>query len=187
MRIAVVLLTIVLVAALGAIPVSSATKYKPCSLLADADLETALGAKLITGVLRRVEGEDIQTDGPLQGQPLDHCTWQMKAGQLTIVATLYVARAIGPLPQLAAQWYPPKEELVKEAGAKVESIRLPGAECRIFKNLKLPDFPGVFHETSCLGTSKGMAVSLEVTTQAKTPATPQLVKKLLDRASSRLP
>ncbi len=189
MRNALVLFAVVLLAAMVPAPASfaAATKYKPCSLLRTMEIETALGAKLISASWAILENENIETDGPLQGQPLDHCVWQLKASGVGTAVVLYAARAIGPLPQLATLWYPPKEELVKEGGGTVESVRLPGAECRIFKNLKLPDGGPVGHTTSCLVTSKGMALSLEVTTHAKTPVAPQLAKKLLDRASSRLP
>jgi|GEM_PF-2410550 hypothetical protein len=168
----------------GPTSAAAATKFKPCSLLTAADLEAALGAKVIRGAL---EGEDTDTQGtPLQGEPLDHCSWVLRAGEAGLGAVLWATRAAAPLPQLAAFWYPPKEELVRQNGATVESVRLPGAECRFFKNMKNPSL-GVAQQTWCLVTSKGLALSLEVTTQAPSPVAPQRVKNLLDRASSRLP
>jgi len=161
-----------------------AARYKPCSLLTAADLEAALSAKVTRGAQ---EGEDTDTQGtPLQGEPLDHCAWVLRAGQADVGAVLWVTRAVAPLPQLAAFWYPPKEELARQSGATIESVRLPGAECRLFKNGKHP-LLGVAQQTWCLVTSKGLALSLEVTTQAPSPVAPQRVKNLLDRASSHLP
>lgn len=192
MRNALGLIAAVLLATSAWAPASfaAATKYKPCSLLRTMELETALAAKLIPGSLGMLEDENIYTDGPLQGQPLDHCIWKLKwagAGAgMGIAVTLYAARAIGPLPQLATFWYLPKEELIKEGGGSIESARFPGAECRIFKDLKMPGAPGG-HETSCLVASKGIALVLEVATNQKTPVAAQLVNKLLDQASGRLP
>jgi hypothetical protein len=168
----------------GPTSAAAATKFKPCSLLVAADLEAALGAKVTRGAQ---EGEDTDTQGtPLQGEPLDHCAWVLRAGQADVGAVLWATRAVAPLPQLAAFWYPPKENLARQMGATVESVRLPEAECRLFKNGKHPAL-GVTQQTWCLVTSKGLALSLEVTTQAPSPVAPQRVKNLLDRASGRLP
>jgi len=168
----------------GPTSAAAATKFKPCSLLTAADFEAVLNAKVTRGPQ---EGEDTDTQGtPLRGEPLDHCLWVLHAGQAGLGAVLWATRAVAPLPQLAAFWYPPKEKLAREHGVTVESVRLPGAECRLFKNIKDPS-PGIVHQTWCLVTSRGLALSLEVTTQALSPVAPQRVKNLLDRASGRLP
>ncbi len=193
MRNALVVFAVVLLAATVPAPVSSATKYKPCTLIATKDIETALGAKLITGPQGMLEDENIDDEGPLKGEPVDLCIWKLTAaagagnvGGVGTSVVLWITRAIGPLQQLATFWYPPKEELVRQGGGTIESVKLPGAECRIFKNLKLPKMPAG-HQTWCLMTSKGMALSLEADTFAKTPFAAQVVKKLLDRAASHLP
>jgi hypothetical protein len=163
---------------------ASAAKHKPCSLLGAADLETALSAKVTRGAQ---EGVDTDTqDTPLQGEPLDHCAWVLSAGQASIGVVLWATRAVAPLPQLAAFWYPSKEDLARQSGATIEPVKLPGAECRLFKNGKHP-LLGVAQQTWCLVSTKGVALSLEVTTQAPTPVAPQRVKDLLERASGRLP
>jgi len=168
----------------GPTSAAAATKFKPCSLLTAADFEAVLNAKVTRGAQ---EGEDTDTQGtPLRGEPLDHCSWILRAGQAGLGAVLWATRAVAPLPQLAAFWYPPKENLARQMGATVESVRLPEAECRLFKNGKHPAL-GVAHQTWCLVTSRGLALSLEVTGQAPSPVAPQRVKNLLDRASGRLP
>jgi hypothetical protein len=69
MRIALVLLMAVLLAATVSAPASSATKYKPCTLLTTADLEGALKAKLSRA---QQEGGDVEDEpGPLKGETID--------------------------------------------------------------------------------------------------------------------
>jgi hypothetical protein len=76
--------------------------------------------------------------------------------------------------------------LARKAGAAIEIVKLPGAECRLFKNGQHP-LLGTAQQTWCLVTAKGLALSVEVTIQSNTPVAPQRVKDLLDRASRRLP
>ncbi|MDQ7842826.1 MAG: hypothetical protein QN141_01875 [Armatimonadota bacterium] len=184
MRIAVAMVLIAAVALVAPVPSTAATKYKPCSLLTSADLEAALGAKVSRGAQ---EGEDTDTQGtPLQGEVLDHCAWVLRAGQADVGVVLWATRAAAPLPQLAAFWYPPKEALARQDGAAIETVRLPGAECRLFRNGKHP-LLGTVQQTWCLIIGRGLALSMEVTIQSNAPVAPQRVKALLDQAARRAP
>ena len=109
MRIGPVLLTAVLLATLGAAPVSSATKYKPCTLLTTPDLEGALKAKLSRG---QQEGGDVDDEpGPLKGETIDWCSWILGSGTLGV--TLRVTRAVASVSQMADYVFTPLEETAK--------------------------------------------------------------------------
>jgi hypothetical protein len=181
MRKALVLLTAVLLAAVVPAPASSATKYKPCTLLTTADLEGVLKAKVTRG---QQEGGDVDNDpGPLQGETIDWCSWILGSGSIGVV--LRVTRAIGSVPQMAEAWYGPLVQTAKQGGATVESVKLAGAECRIFGNANKMGGP-VGNSTNCLTAGKGRALSIEINTPgAAVPAA--VAQGLLAKAVARLP
>ncbi len=182
MRNALVLLAVVLLAATVPAPASSATKYKPCTLLTTADLEGALKAKVTRG---QQEGGDVDNDpGPLQGETIDWCSWILSSGAIGVV--LRVTRAVAAVPQMAEAWYGPLVETAKQGGGTVESVKLAGAECRIFGNLNKKVGP-VGNSTNCLTAGKGRALTIEINTMASTPVPAAVAQGLLGKAVARLP
>ena len=181
MRRALVLLTAVLLAATVPAPASSATKYKPCTLLTTADLEGALKAKVTRA---QQEGGDVDTDpGPLQGETIDWCSWILGSGAIGVV--LRVTRAVASVPQMAEAWYGPLVETAKQGGGTVESVKLAGTECHIFRNMNKSGGP-VGNSTNCLTAGKGRALTIEINTPASTPVPPAVAQSLLAKAVARI-
>jgi hypothetical protein len=183
MRIAPILLAVVLLAAMVPAPASSATKYKPCTLLTTADLEGALKAKLSRA---QQEGGDVEDDGPLKGETLDWCSWIFVSGSDAIGVVLRVTRAVAPVPQMAEAWYGPLVDTAKKGGGTVESVKLAGTECHIFRNKNKSAGP-VGNSTNCLTAGKGRALTIEINTPAATPVPPAVAQGLLAKAVARLP
>ena len=181
MRIALVLLTAVLLAATVPAPASSATKYKPCALLTMPDLEGALKAKVTRA---QQEGGDVDNEpGPLQGETIDWCSWVLGSGAMGVV--LRITRAVASVPQMAEAWYGPLEESAKQDGATVEHVKVAGAECRIFGNVK--KVGAIKNSTNCLTAGKGRALTIEINTAASTPVSAAVAQGLLAKAVARLP
>ena len=184
MRTALVLFTVALLAAMVPAPASSATKYKPCTLLTTADLEGALKAKLSRA---QQEGGDVVDEaGPLKGETLDWCSWIFVSGSDAIGVILRVTRAVASVPQMAEAWYGPLVDTAKKGGGTVESVKLAGTECHIFRNLNKSGGP-VGNSTNCLTAGKGRALTIEINTPASTPVTPAVAQGLLAKAIARLP
>ena len=182
MRNALALLAVILLAATVPAPASSATKYKPCTLLTTADLEGALKAKVTRA---QQEGGDVDNDpGPLQGETIDWCSWILGSGAIGVV--LRVTRAVASVPQMAEAWYGPLVETAKQGGGTVESVKLAGAECRIFGNTSKKVGP-VGNSTNCLTAGKGRALTIEINTAASTPVPAGVAQGLLGKAIARLP
>ncbi len=180
MRIALVLFAVVLLASTVPAPASSATKYKPCTLLTTADLEGTLKVKVTRG---QQEGGDVDDEpGPLQGETIDWCSWVL--GSIGVV--LRVTRAVASVPQMAQAWYGPLVETAKKGGGTVESVKLAGAECHIFRNSNKSVGP-VGNSTNCLTAGKGRALTIEINTPASTPVPPAVAQGLLAKAVARLP
>ena len=183
MRNALVLFTAVLLAAMVPAPASSATKYKPCTLLTTADLEGALKAKVSRG---QQEGGDVDNDpGPLQGETIDWCSWVLGSSGGAIGVVLRVTRAVASVPQMAEAWYGPLVETAKQGGGTVESAKVAGAECRIFGNHAKQVGP-VGNSTNCLTAGKGRALTIEINAAAPTPVPPAVAQGLLGKAIARL-
>lgn len=184
MRIATAVLTAVLLTTLGAAPAGSATKYKPCTLLTTADLEGALKAKLSRA---QQEGGDVADEpGPLKGETIDWCSWIFVSGSDAIGVVLRVTRAVASVPQMAVAWYGPLVETAKQEGGTVESVKLAGTECHIFRNKNKSAGP-VGNSTNCLTAGKGRALTIEINTPASTPVPPAVAQGLLTKAVARLP
>ena len=176
MRIAWVLLAVVLLAATVPAPASSATKYKPCTLLTTADLEGALKAKVTRSQLEDEEPPD--TEGPFKGEVLDGCSWILGSGAIGVV--LRVTRAVASVPQMAANFFTPLDETARKGGSVV-AVKVAGAECRIYGEIKMG------HSTNCLTAGKGLALAIEINTHASTPVPAAVAQGLLRKAAARLP
>ena len=155
---------------------SAATKYKPCSLLTAAELETALHGK----VDRSAEWDTTIPDGPFKGDVMSTCDWVV--GSNTV--TLNVIR--GPKNQqeqaagLAA--FRANETTLKQKGWTVESGNIPGADC---VTLKPPaSEPTAVPGSSCVMVAKGLALWIGV--NGKDSPTVREVKALADKVAARL-
>ncbi len=179
MRTALVLLAAALLAAVVPAPASSATKYKPCTLLTTADLEGALKAKVTRSL---GENEVIDDEEPLKGEAIDACSWVL--GSASIGVVLRITRAIAPVPQMAAAFFTPLEETARKEGAIVEVVKVAGAECHIWRGVKVGP---VRNSTLCLIASKGLALLIEVNTAAPAPVPAAVAQGLLGKAAARLP
>ncbi len=184
MRVALVLLTAVLLATTVPAPASSETKYKPCTLLTTADLEGALKAKVTRA---QQEGGDVEDEpGLLKGETIDWCSWILGSSGGAIGVVLRVTRAVASVPQMAEAWYGPLVETAKQGGGTVESVKLPGTECHIFRNTSKSAGP-VGNSTNCLTAGKGRALTIEINTKALTPVPAAVAQGLLAKAVARLP
>jgi hypothetical protein len=186
MRIAVVLLTVVLLAGLGAVPASSATatKYKPCTLLTSADLEGALKGKLSRAPQ---EGEsDDNESGPFQGEIMDYCSWIVISGSDAIGVVLRVTRATSSISQMAQEWTGRFVEKVKKAGGTVEVVKIAGTECHIFGNTNKNLGATVGYSTNCLTAGKGRALLIEINIPPPRPVPAAVNQGLFGKAVARL-
>ncbi len=154
----------------------AATKYKPCSLLTAADLETALRGKV-----GRFADRDITIpEGPSKGEVMSTCDWE--------VGGFYVSLNIirGPRnPQEQAAglaMFRALEEGLKKKGWTVERGNIPGAEC--FSGKPPASEPTALPGAWCAMVSKGLAFSLGI--NGKAPLTVQEVKALADKVAARL-
>lgn len=180
MRIALVLLTAVLLAATVPAPASSDTKYKPCALLTTADLEGALKAKITRG---QQEGGDVEDEpGPLKGETIDWCSWVLGSGTLGVV--LRVTRAVASISQMADYVFTPLEETAKGKGATVKRVKVANAECTVFGNVTGGPSP-IKNSMLCLTAGKGRAISIEINSATPVPAA--VAQGLLGKAIARLP
>ncbi len=180
MRIALVLLTAVLLAATVPVPASSATKYKPCTLLTTSDLVGALKAKVTRG---QQEGGDVEDEpGPLKGETIDWCSWILGSGTFGVV--LRVTRAVASISQMADYVFTPLEESAKGMGATVKRVKVADAECTVFGNVSVGPSP-VKNSILCLTAGKGRALTIEI--NSATPVQAAVAQGLLGKAIARLP
>jgi len=181
MRNVLVLFSVVLLAATVPAAASSATKYKPCTLLTTADLESALKAKLSRA---QQEGGDVEDEpGPLKGESIDWCSWVLGSGSSVIGVVLRVTRAVASIPQMADYVFTPLEESAKKEGATVKRVKVANAECTIFGNITGGP-SSIKNSMLCLTAGKGRALSIEINSVTPVPAA--VAQGLLAKAIARL-
>ncbi len=173
----VVIFMTVLVAAALSLRADAATKYKPCSLLRAAELETALRAKV--GVTN--EKDTTIPEGPFKGDIMSTCDWVVGSSYVTLNVIRGPKNAQEQAAGLAS--FRATEENLKKKGWTVEPGNISGADC---VSLKPPAsestaLPG----SSCVMVSKGLAFWLGVT--SKESMAVQQVKALADKVAARLP
>lgn len=170
-----IVLVLLLVALAPMSPAAAASKYKACSLLTAAELEAALGAK----VVRTFEGDIVIDQGPYKGETKSTCD-RLLGGSTTVL--LAINREILTREQRAA-FLASLRQTMKNTGLVVEWADIAGATCITTRPpASESSAPSV---VDCLMESKGFAIEVLVTTRAK--MTPQQVKALADKAASRLP
>jgi len=141
---------------------------------------------LLTAAGTQKEGGDVDNEpGPLQGETIDWCPWNLSAGSGAIGVVLRVTRAVASVPQRAEAWFAPVIETAKQEGETVESVKLSGAECRLFGKIK--NVGPVKNPTGCLAAGKGHALAIEINTAASTPVPAAVAQGLLAKAMARLP
>lgn len=171
-----IVLVVLLVALAPMLPVNAASKYKACSLLTAAELEAALGAK----VVRTVEGDSVIDQGPYKGETKSTCD-RLLGGSTTVL--LGINREILTREQRAAVLTSLRQTM-KNIGLVVEWADIAGAACYTSRpSASESSAPSLV--VGCLMESKGFAIEVLVTTRAK--VTPQQVKALADKVASRLP
>jgi len=114
-------------------PGSSATKYKPCTLLTTTDLDGALNAKVT-----KSQGEyeaPPDNEGPLKGEVVDGCSWILGSGAIGVV--LRIIRAVASVPEMAEFLFAPIDETARTDGATVKTVKLGGTECRLYGHTKV--------------------------------------------------
>ncbi len=179
MRNVLVLFAVILLAASVPASAGSATKYKPCTLLTTADLESALKTKLSRG---QQEGGDVEDEpGPLKGETIDWCSWILGSGSFGVI--LRVTRAVASIPQMADYVFTPLEESAKKEAATVKRVKVANAECTIFGNIKVTG--PIKNSMLCLTAGKGRALSIEINSAA--PVSAAVAQGLLAKAVARLP
>jgi hypothetical protein len=172
---AVGLVTTVLLAAAVSLRADATTKYKPCSLLTVAELETALRAK-VGGTNER---DTTIPEGTFKGDIMSTCDW--------VVGSTYVTLSVirGPRsPQEQAAGLAglrATEENLKKKGWTIEPANIAGADCISMKPpaSESTALPGA----SCVMVSRGLAFWLGV----NGVVTVQQVKALADKVGARLP
>lgn len=171
-----VLLMTVLVAASLAPWADAQSKYNACSLLAAAELGTALKANAVNSR----DSDMIIPEGPYKGETMSGCTWA--AGSAYVI--LYIIRAPRTTEERATGLADLRraEDTLRKQGWVIEPANIPGAECHSYKppagQSNLPS-----GGAACIMVSKGLAFSLGVTGSV----TPQQVKALADKVAARLP
>ncbi len=171
------LLTAVLMGVALSLRADAATKYKPCSLLTAAELETALRGK----VDRFADKDMTIPAGPFKGDIMSTCDWVVGSAYVTLNV---IRGPRNPQEQAAGQVsFRAKEEALKRKGWTVAPGNIPGAEC---VSMKPPaSEPTALPGASCVMVSKGLAFWLGV--NSKESVTAQQVKALADRVAARLP
>ena len=155
----------------------AATKYKPCSLLTAADLETALQAKVSSSSDR----DQAIPEGAYKGEIVSTCDWLL--GSDSGAVGLSVIRGPKNQQEQAAGLADlrAKEEGARQRGWTIEPGNIPGAEC--FSAKPPGNNPTDRPFSSCAMVSKGLAFILTVVA----PSTVQQVKALADKVAARLP
>ncbi len=172
----VLLIALMLVAASLAFPVDAATKYKPCSLLTAAELETALHGK----VDRFADRDVTIPEGPFKGEVMSTCDWWSGSAGLTLNVIRGPKNAeeqAAGLANLRA-----KQEEGRKKGWTIEPGNIPGAEC--FSMKPPASEPTALPSSWCFMVSKGLAFSLGVL--SKESSSVEQVKTLADKVAARL-
>jgi len=170
------LLVMMLAALSSPVRVSAEAKYKPCSLLTAAEVETALHGKVDSSF----ERDMTIPDGPFKGEIMSTCDWVV--GSNTV--TLNVIRGPRSQQEQAAglATFHANEATLKQKGWTVEPGNIPGADC---VSLKPPaSDPSAVSGSSCVMVAKGLALWIGV--NGKDSPTVREVKALADRAAARL-
>jgi hypothetical protein len=158
-------------------PAGADSKYKPCSLLTTAEIEAVLGAKVA-----EAREQDVPiTQGAYKGETMSGCTWATKG---PVGASLSVIRGPRTPEERAAGGASLRRLLdgLKAKGWTVETASTPGALC----SRATPPAGSTKSPTlaSCFSEAKGLGFAL----YAFSPTvTPQQVKRLADKAATRLP
>lgn len=170
-------LVLLLVASAPMSPAAAASKYKACSVLTNAELEAALGAK----VSRSAERDTVIPQGPYQGETMSSCDWALE----TTYVAVSIIRQLPSGKQRAAglAMLQQATENLRSKGWTIESARIGDTACVTARppaseRSALPSL-------SCYQESKGFVLSIDVVTRA--PVTVQQVKALADKATARLP
>ena len=172
----VLLIAMVLLAASFPFRVDAETKYKPCSLLTAAELETALRGRVDSSAERDL----TIPDGPFKGEIMSTCDWIV--GSNTV--TLNVIRGPRNQQEQAAglATFHASEATLKQKGWTVEPGNIPGADC---VSLKPPaSEPTAVPGSSWVMVAKGLALWIGV--NGKDSPTVRQVKALADRVAARL-
>lgn len=150
----VALFTIVLLTRAFSPLADAATKYRPCSLLTDAELETVLHGK----VVRSAERDKSIPEGPFKGDIMSTCDWLVGFGSVTLNV---IRGPKNPQEQAAGlAGLRATEETLKQKGWTVDPGNVPGADCVSIKPpaSESAALPGA----SCVMVSKGLAFWLGV-------------------------
>jgi hypothetical protein len=174
-HVVVVLMTILVAAALS-LRADAATKYKPCSLLTAAELETALSGK----VGRFADRDMTIPEGPFKGDIMSTCDWEVGSSYVTLNV---IRGPKNPQEQAAGLAnFRAMEEGLKRKGWTVEPGNIPGAEC--WSGKPPASEPTALPGASCVMVSKGLTLWLGV--NSKESVTVQQVKALADKVAARL-
>jgi len=167
---------VALLVAVTALPVEAASRYRACSLLTTAELETALRVK-VSGTNER---DTVISRGPHQGRTMSGCTWIMGGGYLSV--------SVFPQRPTEAPWQAALTVLgqtlqdLKRRGWSIEPAAIPGAECSTARPPARERGAGPV--VTCFMERRGFALGLYA---VRMDLTPLQVRTLGDRAASRLP
>jgi hypothetical protein len=154
-------------------PADAAAKYKPCSLLTNAEIGGVLGSKVVT---------TREGDFDAQGVTMSNCTWATASP--IIAAQLFVGRippgAEAKARDSIAQTSKMFDDLKKKGGTVQVAVNTPGLWCA---RIVQPPGDSSPPQAMCSGMSKGYIMTIQLSSQT---ATGQHVKGLFDKAVSRL-